>query len=174
MELSEFKANEGKQVNIQVGDRTFARHAIATHFVQVGESYMDLIQKYVVPIYQEGDILSSSEKIISLCQKRIVRKSDMKLSWLAKFLSKFASHSSAGIGVDSPWKMQFAIDQRGALYVIWAAICAGFGKLFGKRGVFYEMVGQEVAGLDGFYDHCFDVYGEFGIRIPENSDGVCE
>lgn len=120
MELSEFKANEGKQVNIQVGDRTFARHAIATHFVQVGESYMDLIQKYVVPIYQEGDILSSSEKIISLCQKRIVRKSDMKLSWLAKFLSKFASHSSAGIGVDSPWKMQFAIDQRGALYVIWA------------------------------------------------------
>lgn len=91
MELSEFKANEGKQVNIQVGDRTFARHAIATHFVQVGESYMDLIQKYVVPIYQEGDILSSSEKIISLCQKRIVRKSDMKLSWLAKFLSKFAS-----------------------------------------------------------------------------------
>lgn len=174
MELSEFKANEGKQVNIQVGDRTFARHAIATHFVQVGESYMDLIQKYVVPIYQEGDILSSSEKIISLCQKRIVRKSDMKLSWLAKFLSKFASHSSAGIGVDSPWKIQFAIDQRGALYVIWAAICAGFGKLFGKRGVFYEMVGQEVAGLDGFYDHCFDVYGEFGIRIPENSDGVCE
>ena len=128
MELSEFKANEGKQVNIQVGDRTFARHAIATHFVQVGESYMDLIQKYVVPIYQEGDILSSSEKIISLCQKRIVRKSDMKLSWLAKFLSKFASHSSAGIGVDSPWKMQFAIDQRGALYVIWAAICAGFGR----------------------------------------------
>lgn len=174
MQLSEFKANEGKQVNIQVGERTFARHAIPTHFVQVGESYMELIKKYVVPIYEEGDILSSSEKIISLCQERIVRKKDMKLSRLAKFLSKFASHSSAGIGVDSPWKMQFAIDQKGPLYVIWAAFCAGVGKLFGKRGVFYEMVGQEVAGLDGFYDHCFDVYGEFGIRIPENSAGVCE
>ena len=77
MELSEFKANEGKQVEIKVGDRTFARHAIPTHFVQVGESYMDFIKKYVVPIYQEGDILSSSEKIISLCQKRSVRKADM-------------------------------------------------------------------------------------------------
>ena len=54
MELSEFKANEGKQVNIQVGDRTFARHAIATHFVQVGESYMDLIQKYVSPSTRRG------------------------------------------------------------------------------------------------------------------------
>ena len=174
MQLSEFKANEGKQVNIQVGQRTFARHAIPTHFVQVGESYVDLVKKYVAPIYEEGDILSSSEKIIALCQERIVRKKDMKLTWLARFLSKFASHSSAGIGVDSPWKMQFAIDQKGPLFVIWAAFCAGVGKLFGKRGVFYEMVGQEVAGLDGFYDHCFDVYGEFGIRIPENSAGVCE
>ena len=174
MQLSEFKANENKQVNIQVGERTFARHAISTHFVEVGESYIDLVKKYVLPIYEEGDILSSSEKIISLCQGRIVKKADMKLTWLAKFLSKFASHSSAGIGVDSPWKMQFAIDQRGPLFVIWAAFCAGVGKVFGKRGVFYEMVGQEVAGLDGFYDHCFDVYGQFGIRIPENSDAVCE
>lgn len=174
MEYTEFVANEGKDVVIQVGERKFARHAIHTHFVQVGESYLNLIEQYVKPLYQEGDILSSSEKIISLCQKRVVYKKDMKLSWLAKFLSKFASHSSAGIGVDSPWKMQFAINQRGALYVVWAAICAGFGKLFGKRGVFYEMVGQEVAGLDGFYDHCFDVYGEFGIRIPEHSDAVCE
>ena len=52
--------------------------------------------------------------------------------------------------------------------------CAGIGKLFGKRGVFYEMVGQEVSGLDGFYDHEFQEYGEFGIRIPENPGGVCD
>lgn len=174
MTIAEFQANEGKQVIISVGERRFARHAISTHFVQVGESYLDLIRQYVLPIYQPGDILSSSEKIIALCQGRIVRKSDMKLSRLARFLSRFASHSSAGIGVDSPWKMQFAIDQKGPPFVIWAALCAGVAKLFGRRGVFYEMVGQEVAGLDGFYDHCFDVYGEFGIRIPENSDGVCE
>ena len=31
-----------------------------------------------------------------------------------------------------------------------------------------------MAGLDGFYDHCFDVYGAFGLLIPETSDGVCE
>ena len=49
-----------------------------------------------------------------------------------------------------------------------------FGKLFGKRGVFYEMVGQEVSGLDGFYDHEFQEYGEFGIRIPENPGKVCD
>ena len=74
MEYTEFVANEGKQVVIQVGDRKFARHAVHTHFVQIGESYLDLIEQYIKPIYQEGDILSSSEKIISLCQKRVVYK----------------------------------------------------------------------------------------------------
>ena len=170
----EFQANEGKNVNIVVNGKTYARHAIQTHFVQVGESYVDLVEKYVKPLYQPGDLLSSSEKIIGLCQKRVVYKKDMKLGWLAKFLSKFASHSTAGIGVDSPWKMQFAIDQCGALKVIWAAICAGVGKLFGKHGVFYDMVGQEVSGLDGFYDHEFQEYGQFGIRLPENPGKVCD
>ena len=170
----EFRANEGKNVNIVVNGRTYARHAIQTHFVQVGESYVDLVEQYVKPLYQPGDLLSSSEKIIGLCQKRVVYKKDMKLGWLAKFLSKFASHSSAGIGVDSPWKMQFAIDQCGAWKVIWAAVCAGVGKLFGKHGVFYEMVGQEVSGLDGFYDHEFEEYGQFGIRLPENPGKVCD
>ena len=32
----EFQANEGKQVTIQAGGKTYARHAIQTHFVQVG------------------------------------------------------------------------------------------------------------------------------------------
>ena len=148
----EFRANEGKSVTIEVGGKTYARHAIQTHFVQVGESYIDLVEQYVKPVWQPGDLLSSSEKI-------------MKVGRLARFLSRFASHSSAGIGVDSPYKMQFAINERGALFVLWAAFCAGVAKLFGKRGVFYEMVGQEVSGLDGFYDHEFQEYGEFGIRI---------
>ena len=170
----EFHANEGKSVTIQVNGKTYARHAIQTHFVQVGESYVDLVEQYVKPLYQPGDLLSSSEKIIGLCQKRVVYKKDMKVSALARFLSRFASHSTAGIGVDSPWKMQFAIDQCGALKVIWAAVCAGIGKLFGRRGVFYDMVGQEVSGLDGFYDHEFAEYGEFGIRLPENPGKVCD
>ena len=32
---------------------------------------------------------------------------------------------------------------------------------------------MEVAGLDGFYDKVFPEYGKFGIRIPENPNGVC-
>lgn len=169
----EFKALEGKNVEIQVGDNKYIRHAIETHYVQLGESYVDLIKKYVVPIYEEGDIVSISEKIISLCQRRVVYKKDMKVTGLAKFLSKFAMRSDAGVGVDNPYKMQFAIDLCGPLKVLWAAIAGGVCKIFGKKGVFYEIVGQEVSGLDGFYGNVFSDYAEFGIRIPDNSTGVC-
>ncbi|NCB62856.1 MAG: F420-0--gamma-glutamyl ligase [Clostridia bacterium] len=170
----EFRANEGKNVTIKVGERSFDRHAIQTHFVQIGEDYIELVNQYVAPLYQEGDILSMSEKIIALCQKRVVYKKDMKLTRLAKFLSKFAMHSDAGVGVDSPWKMQFAIDHCGAFRVIWAAVCAGVGKIFGKHGIFYDMVGQEITGLDGFYDHVWECYGDYGIRIPDRPNEVCD
>ena len=169
----EFKALEGKNVEIEVNGEKYLRHAIQTHYVQLGESYIDIVEKYVKPIYEEGDMLSISEKIVSLCQKRVVYKKDMKVSGLAKFLSKFAMRSDAGVGVDNPYKMQFAIDLCGPLKVIWAAIAGGVCKLFGKKGVFYEIVGPEISGLDGFYGNVFSEYAEFGIRIPENSTGVC-
>lgn len=171
--MDKLKSNENKKIEIEVDGKIYYRYAIRSHYIQIGEDYLELIKKYVMPHYQEGDILSISEKIISLCQKRVVYKKDMKLSFLAKFLSKFAMSSDAGIGVDCPYKMQFAINLCGKIKVIYAAILAGIGKIFHKKGVFYNIVGMEVTGLDGFYDKVFPEYGEFGIRIPENPNGVC-
>lgn len=169
----EFKSNENKNVEIQVGSDRYSRHAIHTHYVQIGEDYIKIIEQYVKDLYQEGDIVSISEKIIGLCQKRVVYKKDVKVGLLAKFLSRFAMRSDAGVGVDNPYKMQFAIMICGRLKVIYAAIMGGIGKLFGKKGIFYEIVGQEISGLDGFYGKVFEDYAEFGIRIPENPNGVC-
>ena len=170
----ELKANDNKEIEIEVDGVKYNRYAIKTHYVQVGESYIDIIEKYVKPVYQEGDFISISEKIISLCQGRVVYKKDMKVSWLAKFLSKFVMRSNAGFGVRNPYKMQFAIDLCGRLKVIYAAIVAGIAKLFKKRGVFYEILGQEVSGIDGFYGEAFAEYADLGIRIPENPDKVCD
>ena len=94
----EFKALDGKSVEIDVNGQKYLRHAVQTHYIELGENYIDIIKKYVSPIYEEGDIISISEKIISLCQKRVVYKKDMKVSSLAKFLSKFAMRSDAGVG----------------------------------------------------------------------------
>lgn len=170
----DFHANKGKNVTIQAGGKTYARHAIETHFVQVGESYLDLIEKYVKPLYQSGDILSSSEKVIALCQGRVVTEDECRPGFWATFLSRFVHQTSAGPGMGLPVKMQFAINVCGLPKVIWAAICAGVGKLFGRHGVFYDMLGTEVSGLDGFYGEDIPEYEHMGVRVPKDPDKVCD
>ncbi len=169
----EFVANGKKNVEIQVGDDVYLRHAIKTRFITTEDNYIDVIKEYVSDLYEEGDMISISEKIIGLCQKRIVKREDIKIGFWAKFLSKFASHPDTGVGVGETIKMQYAIDTVGLAKVLWASIASAVTKLFGKKGVFYEIVGQEVSGLDGFYDHVWAEYRDIGIQLPENPSGVC-
>lgn len=159
--------------NISTKTGEFERFAIKTHFVAVGENFFDIFENYVIPCVKNDDVVFCSEKIVALCQCRIVRKQDMRLSFLAKLLSKFASRPKGGIGVAEPYKMQFAIDYAGALKVLYASVLGGICKLFGKKGVFYEIVGNEVSGLDGFYGNVWSEYGDMGILLPENPNGIC-
>jgi len=169
----EFFSNKGKNVQIECGGKQYMRHAIQTRFINQGEDYVEVFREYVVPVYREGDIISVSEKIIALCQNRVVRREDIKIGFWAKLLSKFASHPSTGVGVGETIKMQYAIDTVGLLKVLWASFASAVTKLFGKKGVFYEIVGIEVSGLDGFYDKVWSEYGDIGIQIPEDPSGVC-
>lgn len=169
----EYKMTGDKKVEIEVNGEKYLRKAIQTHFVTQGESYIDIMEKYVLPNYQEGDFISISEKIIALCQNRVVKREDIKIGFWAKFLSKFASHPDTGVGVGETIKMQYAINKVGLLRVLWASFASAVTKLFGKKGVFYEIVGEEVAGLDGFYDHVWSEYRDIGIEMPANPSGVC-
>lgn len=169
-----FVANEGKNVEIEAGGEIYLRHAVKTKFVTTNDDYLEIIKKYVAKFYQEGDIISISEKIISLCQNRVVRREDIKIGGWAKFLSKFACQQNrGGYGVGMTVNMQYAINKVGLLRVLIASVMAGITKLFGIKGVFYQIVGQEVSGLDGFYDGAWEEYRDIGIEIPKDSRGVC-
>lgn len=171
----EFVSNEGKNVEIDLKGEIYLRHAIKTRFIKQGDNYVEIFRKYVSPIYEKGDIISSSEKIIALCQNRVIRREDIYISVWAKFLSKFACRKNrGGYGVGMPINMQYAINKVGLPKVFFASICSGITKLFGIKGVFYKIVGQEVTGLDGFYDGAWKEYKDIGIEIPENPDMVCD
>lgn len=169
----EFYANEGKNVEIEAGGKVYLRHAIKTRFIQPREDYISVISEYVLDIYEKGDIISISEKIISLCQNRIIKREEIKIGFWAKFLSKFASHPNTGIGVGESIKMQYAINKVGIIRVLWASFCSAITKLVGIKGVFYRIVGQEVSGLDGFYGNVWKEYENIGLELPINSQDVC-
>ncbi len=164
-----------KRAEITVKGRTYERIPIKTHFVTENDDCIELLHKYVSGLYRPGDIVSISEKIVSLCQHRIVRREDVKVGRLAKFLSRFADRdTSHGLGVGAPIKMQYAIDKKGAPRIISAAIVGGLCKLFGVKGVFYMIAGREVSGLDGFYGGVWDEYRDIGIELPRRPDDVCD
>ena len=160
--------------NIASAGSEFERFAIQTHFVKQGESYLELINKYVVPFYEKGDVLSISEKVISMCQNNTVNKKDVKLGFWAKFLSKFASSNNRGVAMDEPYKLQLAINLAGLPRILLASFCSAVTKLFGMKGVFYKIAGNDIDGIDGFYMHSsFDVYHDIALLNPKNPDKVC-
>ncbi len=149
----EFVSNEGKNVEIEAGGVTYLRHAIKIRFITTKDSYIDVLKEYVSDIYEEGDIISISENIIISWQNKVIKREEIKIGKLATFLSKFANQKNrGGYGVGMAINMQYAINKVGAVRVIFASIMAGITKLFGIKGVFYKIVGQEVSGLDGLYD----------------------
>lgn len=167
-------ANEGKQLERKVKNNIYLRYGIKTEFVKVKDNYINLIKKYVVPFYQGQDVLFICEKVISLCQNRIIKREDIKIGGWAKFLSRFACQKNrGGYGVGMPINMQYAINKVGIGKVLLASLLGGITKCMGIKGVFYKIVGREVSGLDGFYDGAWQYYKDIGVEIPLHANQVC-
>jgi F420-0:gamma-glutamyl ligase-like protein len=159
---------------ISESGETYKRLAIQTHFVERGESYIELVERYVLPVSQPGDILSISEKVITMCQNNIVEKKDVPLGFWAKTLSRFASSNHHGVAMDQPYKLQLAINLCGLPRILLAAFCSAVTKPFGIRGVFYRVAGHGVAGIDGFYPgSAFDLYHDIALLNPVEPCKVC-
>ena len=166
--------NPGKEPVIQVEEVSYLRHAIQTHFVGVGEDYLALIRRYVLPVYQDGDLVAVSEKVAALCQGRVIRREEVRVTWLARVLARGVRQTNAGPGMGLPIKMQVALDLRGRPKVLWAAVRATLDKCRGVKGTFYRLLGPEVRGLDGFYGRDIPEYADLGIRIPQDPTGLCD
>ena len=156
--------------------RRYQRYAIKTHFVQPGEDQAELVRRYVLPLYQPGDCLSFTAKVMGMCTNNVRTLEDTHPGFWAKTLAPFAGHNSTGIGMHQPYKMQLVIEICGLPRVLLAAFCSAVTKLFGKKGVFYKVCGHEVDGIDGLidYDISFKEYVDYGILNPENPSGVCD
>ena len=153
----------------------YKRFAIQTHFVEVGEDQAELVRKYVLPLYQPGDVLAFGAKVMAMCTGNVRTKDQEKPGFWARLLSPHASETTAGIGMHDPYKLQLAIDMVGAPKVDFAASASAVTKPFGKKGVFYEIVGPGVAGIDGFYYRSsFKRYHDLALINNTNAQELCD
>ena len=155
--------------------KKYARYAIQTHFVQVGESQKDLVERYVRPLYKEGDVLSFGAKVMCMCVKSVRTRDQVKPGFWAKLLWRFAGINSTGVGMHEPYKLQLVIDIVGLPRVLLAAFLSAVTRPFGVRGLFYKICGKGVGGIDGFYFRSsFQLYHDLALINPSNSPELCE
>ena len=134
----------------------------------------EILAQHILPFLEKGDIVALGQKIISLLQKRIVYKKDIKVGRCARFLSKFAKKTPAGFSVGNPLKMQVAINLAGLPRILFAGLLGAISKVFGQEGNFYRLAGHQISQIDGFYDRAFSQYGQIGILGPVKCDELCQ
>jgi hypothetical protein len=166
--------NPGKNLIVEVARQKWVRYPVKTHFITTEDNFEDIVKEYVLPFVKDNDIVVLCQKIVSIIQKRIIYKKDIKLSFWAKFLSKFVKKTPYGFSVGNPLKMQVAINLAGLPRVLFAGICGFICKIFGISGIFYQLVGHQISQLDGFYGEAFSQYSEMGILGPERCDLLCD
>ncbi|MFH1894411.1 MAG: F420-0--gamma-glutamyl ligase [Patescibacteria group bacterium] len=170
----DFIPNQGKNLILRINGKSWSRIPIKTHFITVDDNLDDIIEKYVLPLAQNFDIIALGQKIVSILQKRVVYEKDIRVGFWAKFFSKFAIKTPYGFSVGNPKKMQIAINSAGLWRILLAGFCNIFFKLFGVSGMFYRIAGNQINQIDGFYGEAFPQYLKMGILGPKNGNALCQ
>ena len=134
--------------------RRYQRYAIKTHFVQPNEDQAELVRRYVLPLFKEGDCLSFTAKVMGMCTGAVRTLEDTHPGFWARLLSPFAGHNSTGIGMHQPYKMQLTIELCGLPRVLFAATVSAVGKIV--FGIYLQLVatkGIYISSSDSFA-HC--------------------
>ncbi|MBL8015521.1 MAG: hypothetical protein JNK26_05040 [Candidatus Doudnabacteria bacterium] len=169
------QANPDRSIDIDVDGKVYQRFPVRTRLINLGDSYLDMIETYAKPHTVPGDFLVLSEKVISICQKRVVHESEVKESWLAKLICKYVTKYPDDVGFENPKKMQVAINEAGYPRMILAVIGGGIMKYVFKRpGWFYRIAGNDINAIDGFNPIAIPPFNQYAMLAPANPSKVCQ
>lgn len=167
----ELQPNKGKNLIIEVSGKKYARYPVKTKLITPEDKDIAaIVEEHAKRHLQKGDVVFVGEKAVAVTQGRSYPISKIKTGRLAKFLSRFVTKTSAGIGLGSPETMQLAIEEVGATRILLAAFAGAIGKLFGARGLFYIIAGHKARSIDGAVPYAIPPYNTYVSKGPENAD----
>jgi len=120
---------------------------VRTRLVEPGDDLITLVKDAVHGIARADDVVAVAETAVAIAQRRFIAADSIRPSPLALALSRRADPLSS---VAQPESLQLVIDQVGTGRVLGAALAHVVGRLRGKRGAFYEQLGEAIAAVDGY------------------------
>ncbi len=169
--------NKGKQLEIIVGDVRYLRLPIKTRLIEVGDDLMRLLDEYVKTHIQSGDMLFVSEKVVCICQNRVLPIKDIKVSPLARFLAKQIDNKRGtpefkGFGHSTAFAMQLFLEEAGYPRILFAALVSALTRPLGIKGAFYFISGKMAKSVDCPMSFSFMPYLLYAKRAPLKPDNV--
>jgi hypothetical protein len=143
---------------------------VRTPLVQQGDDLIDLIRRAVGGIARAGDVLAVSETAVAIAQGQAVPAEYVRPSKVAYFLSQRAGALAT---VNQPESLQIVIDQVGVSKVLYASAMHVVGRLIGRRGMFYEIMGEAITAIDG-YTGTLPPFERTIVFAPQNPDAFAQ
>jgi F420-0:gamma-glutamyl ligase len=143
---------------------------VRTRIVRPGDDLVALVQHAVRGIARAGDVIAISETAVAIAQGAFVVAEHIRPSKLAYMLSRRAGALAT---VSQPESLQLVIDEVGSWRVFYAAVMQVFGRFIGRRGMFYEVLGEAITAIDG-YTGTMPPYERAIVLAPREPDAVCE
>jgi len=142
--------------------------------IPFGQNLEATIRADVLPYVQPGDWIALSEKLVSISENLVRHISTVKVSLLARIITKGVKKHKNMTAWSRPEKIQVAIEEVGVWRIIPAAIIGGIGKLFGFRGIFWIIAGGRVSEIDGFIPEDMYPYTEWAVLPPKDPQAICD
>jgi len=143
---------------------------VRTPLVHPGDDLAALVQRAVTGIAQPGDVLAVSETAVAIAQGQSVPAEYVRPSKIAYTLSRRAGALAT---VNQPESLQIVIDQVGAWKVLYASAMHVAGRLIGRRGMFYEIMGEAITAIDG-YTGTLPPFERSIVFAPQNPDAFSQ
>ena len=143
---------------------------VRTRLVAPGDDLIAIVADAVRGIGRPGDVVAVSETAVAIAQGEFVPAEYVRPSKLAYALSRRAGPLAT---VNQPESMQLVIDRAGRWRVVYATLAHVVGRLTGRRGAFYEVMGDAITAIDG-YTGTMPPYERAIVFAPRDPDAFAQ
>lgn len=120
---------------------------VRTRLIRRGDDLAALLRDALHGIARPGDVVAIAETAVAIAQGRFIGAETIRPSLLARVLARRAGALAT---VNQPESLQLVIDNVGRWRVLGAAFAHVAGRSVGRRGLFYNVLGDAVAAIDGY------------------------
>jgi len=120
---------------------------VRTPLLRSGDDLPTLMRQCLTGMLKPDDVICVSETAVAIVQGRSIPAETIRPSRLARVLARRAGSYAS---VNQPESMQLVLENAGTLKVLAAAAAGAAGRIIGRRGDFYRILGAAVAEIDGY------------------------